>query len=134
MGTGHSCMAVFEIELEKFDSALQNASDKIAGLTLHYNLPGSDSIITSSFDVKNNFTYFKNADKSLRFATAVMMFGGLLKKSPLWKNYTWGNVIEMAKSSANMNDYAQSEFLSVADKAQKIYEPAKKKGKKRRTK
>ena len=70
----------------------------------------------------------RDADSSLRFATAVIMFGGLLKQSDLWKNYTWDDVIRIAKTAVNTNEYIQAEFLSLIEKAKKNYTlPAKKK-------
>ena len=57
------------------------------------------------------------------------MFGGLLKQSPLWKYYSWNDVLEIAKASANTNDYAQAEFLSLIEKAKSIYASQKKKKK-----
>lgn len=129
VGTGHSFTAVFEMEpWQDHNSNSENKS--IAQLTLHYKPQGKDTNITLPFSIENNFTLFKNADSSVRFATAVIMFGGLLKHSPLWKNYSWDDMIQIAKSSANMNDFAQAEFLSLAEKAKGIYVPVKKKKKK----
>ena len=131
VGTGHSFMAVYEIEpAQNFsDSLFQNSNDNIASLKLHYKLPGNDTIITLPFSVQNNFTFLKDADSSLRFATAVIMFGGLLKQSDLWKNYTWEDVIRIAKTAVNTNEYIQAEFLSLVEKAKKIYMPVKKRKK-----
>ena len=131
VGTGHSFMAVYEIEpVQNFDESIfQNGNDNIASLKLHYKLPGNDTIITLPFSIKNNFTFLKNADSSLRLATAVIMFGGLLKQSDLWRNYTWEDVAKIAKTAANTNEYIQAEFLSLIEKAKKIYTPVKKRKK-----
>jgi len=128
VGTGHSFTAVFEIEpAQPYDSSSSNKN--IAELLLHYKPQGKDTSCSLPFSIQNNFISFKNADSSIRFATAVIMFGGLLKQSPLWKNYSWDDVIEIAKASANTNDYAQAEFLSLAEKAKSIYVSQKKKRK-----
>jgi Ca-activated chloride channel family protein len=131
VGTGHSFMAAYEIEPAQniSYSAFQSSNHTIASLKLHYKLPGNDSIITHPFSVQNNFTVFKDADSSLRFAAAVIMFGGLLKKSDLWKNYTWDDIIRIAKTAVNTNEYIQAEFLSLIEKAKRIYAPAKKRKK-----
>lgn len=130
-GTGHSMMTVYEIETTELnnDSLLRSAHYDIGQLILHYKLPGKDSDILTYFPIENNFALLKDADSSLRFAAAVTMFGGLLKQSPLWKNYSWEDVIAMADSAANKNDYAQAEFLDLLEMAEKIYGSKKKKKK-----
>jgi Ca-activated chloride channel family protein len=132
VGTGHSFMAVYEIEpAQNFsDSISQNNNNGVASLTLHYKLPGrEDTAMALPFSIQNNFTFLKDADSSLRFATAVIMFGGLLKQSDLWKNYVWDDVISIAKAAVNKNEYIQAEFLSLIEKAKKIYMPVKKRKK-----
>jgi Ca-activated chloride channel family protein len=130
VGTGHSFMAVYEIEpAENLNDNVLNNSDNVAELTLHYKLPGNDTSIALPFSIQNNFTLLNDADSSLRFAVAVIMFGGLLKQSDLWKNYGWDDVIKIAKTAVNPNEYVQVEFLSLAEKAKKIYTPAKRRKK-----
>jgi Ca-activated chloride channel family protein len=128
VGTGHSFTAVFEIEPVQFSDS-NSVKKNIAQLTLHYKPQGKDTNITLPFSIENNFTSFINADSSVRFATAVIMFGGLLKQSPFWKNYSWDDVIQIAKTSADINDFSQTEFLSIAEKAKNIYVPVKKRKK-----
>jgi len=126
VGTGHSFTAVFEIEpAQLYDSNFFNKN--IGQLLLHYKPQGKDTGCSLPFSIQNNFVSFKNADSSIRFATAVIMFGGLLKQSPLWKNYSWDDVIQIAKTSRNTNDFAQAEFLSLIEKAKSIYISQKKK-------
>jgi Ca-activated chloride channel family protein len=127
VGTGHSLLAVFEIEPQPMRDSTPGSG--IAKLELHYKPVGKDTDITLHFDIRNNFTAFETADSSLRFATAVIMFGGLLKQSPLWKNYSWEDVIGIVRSAADIRDYAQAEFLSIAGKARDIYSPPKRKKK-----
>lgn len=129
VGTGHSFTAVFEME-PLHDHNSDSINKSIAQLTLHYKPQGKDTNITLPFSIENNFALFKNADSALRFATAVIMFGGLLKQSPLWKNYSWDDAIQIATASANTNDFAQAEFLSLLEKAKRIYVPEKKKKRK----
>lgn len=127
VGTGHSFTAVFEVEPQAADTFPHN--DNIAQLLLHYKPQGKDTSIAVPFAIQNNFTPFNSADSSIRFATAVIMFGGLLKQSALWKNYSWDDVLQIAKASADINDYAQAEFLSLLEKAKDIYTPSKKRKK-----
>ncbi|CAN5140388.1 hypothetical protein BH11BAC6_BH11BAC6_17030 [soil metagenome] len=132
IGSGHSFTAVFEIETqnEYTDSIMRNNQQvNIARLQLHYRLPENDNEVLNNYAVVNNFENFDACEKILRFKTAVLMFGGLLKQSDLGKRYTWEDVLKIARNAANADDYSQQEFLTIADKAWSLYEPGKKKKK-----
>jgi Ca-activated chloride channel family protein len=128
VGMGHSFTAVFEIVPAQYNDS-SSATKNIAQLTLHYKPPGKDANVVLPFSIPNNFRPFANADSSVRFATALVMFGGLLKQSLFWKNYSWDDLIQIAKASADINDFSQTEFLAIAEKAKNIYVPVKKKRK-----
>lgn len=133
VGSGHSLTAVFEIEPGTLinDSVMSSAPGvDIAQLQLHYIIPETHETSLVNFSVPNNFQYFKDCDNSLRFATSVLMFGGLLKQSDFWQDLSWDDVLKIARTSANPDDYSQTEFLKLAEKAKVIYEPLKKKKKK----
>lgn len=133
-GTGHSFVVVFEIEPEAgfINGTLPGATDTtIAQFTLHYRLTGSNADLTQAFTAVGNYTALNAAGSRLRFATSLIMFGGLLKQSALWKNYGWADVINLAKSSVHANEYAETEFLSLAEKAKKMYAPSKKRKRKK---
>ena len=110
---------------------LNNLDVSIAQLQLHYKIPQSGEQMGANFPVPNNFENFKSCDSSLRFATAVIMFGGLLKQSELWQNFTWDDILKTAHASAAENDYSQKEFLTLVEKAKLVYEPYKKKKRKK---
>jgi len=136
VGSGHNFMAVFEIEPSGIfnDSLMRNEPDlNIAQLKLHYKLPENGDDMSLTFPVQNNYLKFTETDSSLRFATAVTMFGGLLKQSELWNNYNWDDILKIARPAVNMNDYAQKEFLTLVEKAKIVYEPYNKKKKKKRS-
>lgn len=133
VGSGHSLTAVFEIEPADilYDSVMRNNPDvNIAQLQLHYKIPQSGEQVGVNFPVPNNFENFRSCDSSLRFATAVIMFGGLLKQSELWQNFTWDDILKTGNTSAAENDYSQIEFLALVEKAKLLYEPYKKKKRK----
>lgn len=133
VGSGHSLMAVFEIEPGDLinDSIMRNNHEvNIAQLQLHYKVPEANNDVTVNFPVPNNFREFKDCDSSLRFAAAVIMFGGLLKQSELWQNYTWDDVLKTGRNAAAFNNYTQTEFLALTEKAKNIYGAARKKKKK----
>ncbi len=134
VGTGHLFTAVFEIDPAGYfnDSAAANSTAvDIAELNLHYKIPLADAEISVPFSVQNNYLSFENADSALRFATALIMFGGILKQSDLWQNYTWDDIIKIAKASAKSSSYTEKEFLSLLEQAKKMYAVSKKKKKKK---
>jgi len=130
VGSGHSLTAVFEIEpgnLISDNIMVSTPEVNIAQLQLHYKIPETQEPVSVNFPVPNNFIDFKNCDSTTRFATAVIMFGGLLKRSELWQNVIWDDVLRIAGASAAIDDYSQNEFLKLAEKAKIIYKPYKKK-------
>jgi len=132
IGNGHSLMAVFEIEPTQKNMdviADKIKGDKIATLKLQYRLPGQDGEKRQEFIAENDFKELSLADSSARVATAVVMFGELLRQSDFVKNYTWNDVGLVCKDAINPQDYSQAEFLTLLEKAKKIYAVARKKRK-----
>ena len=127
VGSGHTVMAIFEIENQN-DSA--GTDSWFAKANLSYKFPGSDEIQAQQFTIQDNLVSLDKADSSLRFAAAVMMFGELLKESEMVKNYNWDDVMRLAFSVTGDNDYSANEFMSLVEKAKKIYHPVRKRRKK----
>lgn len=136
IGTGHAFRAVFEIETTGYfnDTIAANSSNyDIADLLLHYHSPVSNADNLLPFTAINNYRPFTMLDSSYKLASAVIMFGGLLKQSDLWQHYNWSDVFRIAKSAANPNNYAEAEFLNLLEAANKLYIiPKKRKQKKER--
>ena len=127
VGSGQSLMAIFEISLNNHVPFEKTANQfSLASLQLSYKNPGSNEIINEKYDAIYNL---QTADSCLRFATSVVMFGGLLKQSEVSKAYTWDEVYSLATSSANPKDLLQKEFVDLIGKAKKIFaKSGKKKG------
>ena len=124
VGSGHSMMAIFEI------TPLQNINDttkQIATATLQYKLPKSDMVTYQKMYMHNHVQDIYTADSSLRFAASIAMYGSLLKQSKYSKQFTFKDVYNLALTAAKPNDYAHQEFLQLIQKANKIYNPKKKK-------
>jgi Ca-activated chloride channel homolog len=133
VGSGHSLTAVFEITpTDKNlafvkDSVLTN--DAIASLRLRYKLPGTKDEQLENFEAAYNYQNIQKADSCLRFASAIVMFGELLKQSDFAKEYSWPDLEKTTLSSADMNNPSQKEFFELVEKAAKIYVPPKPKHK-----
>ncbi len=128
VGTGHSLMAVFEIEPAQKDSlAGTDGRDIIADITLRYTQPGQTTPHSQNFLVANNYVPMVQADANVKFATSVVMFGEFLRKSGYAANYTLNDISIIANSALDRNDYSQIEFIDMVERAKKIYASGKKK-------
>ncbi len=122
IGSGHSTLIVFALHKKN------NIVDSVIGkFSLKYKLPGTGEEFIFQKQLTDQFTDFKILNKQYQFASAVIMFAGLLKQTDYWSDYTWDDVISLTKKSINKNDYLQAEFLKLTQKAKKIYEVSKKK-------
>lgn len=125
LGPGHSLTAVFEIEPS--DTTLKN--DVFANLEMHYKTEkSSDTVI--NWQSMAGYTPFNKAHSNIKLATAIIMFGELLKKSDLVTGYTWDHLIEFTRLQINPEKYLERELLQLIEKAKKIYNPPIKSGKK----
>ncbi|MGF2411486.1 vWA domain-containing protein [Ferruginibacter sp.] len=133
LGSGSSVLAIFEIVPEDQRLFSGDTLDKngVAKLAMHYSLCSDTAHRNMEFICSAALTPFKEIDKELQFATAVTMFGLKVKQSKYMKDADWLDIEAIATSSYNTNDFLQTEFLQIIDKAQKIYKG--KKGKKKKS-
>lgn len=135
VGSAHSMMAVFEIVPHISNKTLSNNDTLIAGrygtIKLHYKLPSEKKErILQQFSIPVNYVPFEQTESNIRFATALTMFGELLKQSRFAKNYGWEEVHTIAQQACTKKPpVLQAEFISLVEKARKIYSPSKKKKK-----
>ncbi len=127
VGSGHSLMAIFEIKPIPHDSLLKNKV--LASVSLQYKIPGLDSTRTQTFTAWYQPEDINTTDTAYRFAASVAMFGSILKHSPFVKNYVPEDVLLLAKTAVNKHEPTEMEFLSLIEKAIKLYQPAKRKKK-----
>ena len=127
IGSGHSMMAIFEIEPNKKDSLFRN--QPFAYFLLHYKLPGANNTIKQNFTALYEPKHLAEADSGYRFAASVAMFGSVLKQSKYINHYLLEDVLSFAKTAVNQDDSQQKEFLVLIEKAIKVYKPVKRKKK-----
>jgi len=134
VGSGHSMIALLEIvptsklaAALQFSDNLQAIKKNIAEVTVNYRLPGDTLKLWTGYGVKYNYTPFNELPQSYRFASTVTMFGSLLKESPFAKQVTWNETIIAANESYDKMDPVQKEFITIIEKAKKIYTKRKKK-------
>ena len=126
LGSGHDLMAVFEVEPAK-DALV--SSDNYATLNLQYQPPKSKQVLKQAFSIPNATRDLMTVDSAYRFATAVALYGSILRGSPYIKDANFESVLQLAQTSALAGNIAQKEFIDVVDKSDTIFNPGKKKKK-----
>lgn len=130
IGSGYSTLIAFEItpaQNVKWVSE-NNFRNAPVNFNLRYRLPSDTSGVLHLTETPEiYFTPFKDLPEFYKFASAVVMFGSLLRKSKFVKDVSWNDVLEIADASAASDNYSQKEFVSLVQKAKKIYSKKRKK-------
>jgi Ca-activated chloride channel homolog len=130
VGSGHTLMALFEITPtlanEHISQDFAN-NEKLASIRFNFKIPHDAAKKQTVYAVPFQITPFDELPACHRFATSVVMFGSLLKNSKYTKAINWNDAIIMANESLSPGDFTQKEFLTLVEKAKKIYGRGKKK-------
>jgi Ca-activated chloride channel family protein len=126
IGSGHSLMALIEIDPVEQETDITNRNTVFAKLRMHYQLPGEDKNRVEEYFVHFDFKPFAEIPNYYRFSASVALFGGMLKKSIYTGKTTWDELSLMAKSSYDPKDVSQNEYIQLIEKAKKIYHKEKK--------
>ncbi len=126
VGSGHSMIAIFEVTPK---NTTVDSNVVFAKAVLQYKIPNTDVTKVQRFDVHYKIEDIYKADPSIRFAASVAMFGSLLKLSKYATGYSFTDVLNLAQTAVNTADYSQTEFLTLVQKANRLYNPTKKKKK-----
>jgi Ca-activated chloride channel family protein len=129
IGSGHSLMAIVEIEPTELETELTIRSAPFGKLWMHYQLPGQEEKKQEEFAIPYYFMPFEDLPDYYRFSASVALFGDLLKKSVYTQKTSWDELALIAKSSFDPKDVSQNEYLLLIDKAKRIYHKDKKKKK-----
>lgn len=132
IGSGYSALIAFEIVPTILGQKISGTYDYVqpVSFSLQYKLP-VETIKTYQFTEtpKIQFTPFEVVDKSYRFASSVIMFGSLLRKSKFVKDVSWNDVQHIASTCVQQDNFSQKEFINLVQQAKIIYGKKKKKGK-----
>lgn len=132
IGSGNSTLAVFELipTQQNLLTRNTNLTDDIATMSLRYSLCNDTSHTSRDYKVSNNFVPAALIDRDLKFVTAVTMFALKLKQSQyISGSIDWPFIKSVALEATDRSNYLQNEFLTLLDKAEKIYGAKKKKKK-----
>lgn len=129
IGSGHSAVAVFEIEPTAGQSHQSPGT-----VTINYCHTGTKEPLKLQYRCPNNFQPIGSLDYYYRLAAGVCMFGGLLNGSAYYKGKSWDDVISLVKIPADMTAPSPlyTEFSEMLQKGKKIYTPSRKSRKRSR--
>jgi Uncharacterized protein containing a von Willebrand factor type A (vWA) domain len=116
VGSGHSIMALFEI-----NPVNTTEKGELGKVTVYYKVPNDTLEHITEYACTNDTTPFYQLPSCYRFASSVAMFAALLKNSKYARHYTFNDVMRLALDSRNPDDAIQQEFVSMIEKARKIY-------------
>jgi Ca-activated chloride channel homolog len=125
VGSGYSMMVLFEYTPE-IGFPEEPSYDELAKVSIHYRLPSDSLQRFTAYSCVDNYTPFNELKPCYRFATSVALFASLLKESRYTRKTSWTDAIILANESYDHQDIVQEEFITMIEKAKKIY------GKKRR--
>ena len=127
IGSGSTVMAIFEIvpTEQNLKLSVLKSPIEIASMSLNYS-QNQDSVIKKiNFNAISILTPIDQINKELKFAAAVTMFALKLKNSKYYNDQPWSYIKNIAKSSADQSNYLQQQFLTLLDKASKLYNKRK---------
>jgi len=129
VGSGHSLIAMFEImpQLESINTFYEK--DGLANVKIQYRKPNDSLLRTTSYKCSTQYSEFNDLSSCYRFATSVALFGSLVKNSKYTRRVNFSDAYELASQSYNANDAIQKEFITLIEKAKKIYSKGKKRKK-----
>jgi Ca-activated chloride channel family protein len=128
VGSGHATIALFEISLAyETGRSVFYEKDGLAKVTVNYRLPGDSVKLTAAYTCPYITTEFNDMPACYRFASSVAMFSAILKESKYVKRINWNDVLRIADASLNTSDAAQKEFITIVEKARKVYGRSRKK-------
>lgn len=130
IGSGYSSLIAFEIIPTQSlkDISENHLKSTPVSFNLRYrNTPDTAHIFHLEETPSVKFTPFDTLTNSYHFATAVVMFGSLLRKSKFVKDVSWNEILEIANKSAAKDNYSQQEFITLVQKAKIIYGKKRKK-------
>ncbi|WP_143774040.1 vWA domain-containing protein [Niastella vici] len=127
VGSGHSVIALFE--LDPAFAGGPGTNGNLANISIRYKLPNDTLQRYTTYRCPYTVTPFNMLPATYRFASSVAMFAGLLKDSKYARNYSFSDVIKLATESEDAHDAIQQEFITIIEKAKKIYGKERKKKK-----
>lgn len=123
IGSTYSIMLAFEITPQASAGDIKQPVQ----FALHYLNAGQrnkEEVLESRPSLP--ITAFDSLIKEYQFASAVIMFGSLIKESRYAKHMSWEKILAIANQSADLTNPAQQEFLTLIAQAKELYSKKRK--------
>jgi Ca-activated chloride channel family protein len=128
VGSAYSIVVAFEVVPTSPENVfVPGKAVRPVNFSLEYKLPGNRQQHWLKENPEVSFTPFAQLTKCYQFASAVLMFGSLLRNSKFVKNNSWNEILSMAAAAAETGNYSQKEFISLVEQAKSIYSKKRKK-------
>ncbi|MCX6293524.1 MAG: DUF3520 domain-containing protein, partial [Sphingobacteriales bacterium] len=123
IGSGSNVLAIFEIVPTDSSIKISNKTSNqyLAEMELRYSLNSNHTNHSLHYIANPNFVPFDSIDHSLRFATALTMFSLKLKQSKFFPYKSWSSIKKLAQNAVDPTNRLQIEFITLIEKASKIY-------------
>lgn len=131
MGSGHTVTAVFEITPT---TDITSLNSPLAEGELNYIPSGSNIKTHELIPFYTSYYPIESIESNYRFATAVTWLGLLMRQSQYINLKSWNELITFLIPFTNEQDYLRNEFIQLVLKAKNIYQPDKKKKRKKKSK
>lgn len=129
LGSGHSLIALFEITPQPEHTNTFYEKDGLAKVKIQFKKPKDSLLSVTTYKCPFELSTFDELPSCSRFAASVALFGSLVKNSKYTRRVNFTDAWLLANQSYNANDAVQKEFLTLIDKAKKIYSRGKKRRK-----
>jgi Ca-activated chloride channel family protein len=128
IGSAYSTLIAFELVPTEAGASTNASPVSPARFDLQYKIPNENRLLRLTETPSIVFTPFDQLPSCYRFASSVLMFGSLLRKSKFVRDISWNNVLQIASTSADNDNYSQKEFVTLVQQARTIYGKKKRKG------
>lgn len=124
IGSAFSMMVAFElVPVEGYQKSLTDP----VNFLLRFQNSANHTACEMSDQPQLFYTPFAQVANAYKFASAVIMFGSLLRGSAFVKDITWADITNLAKPIIDPANFSQTEFLSLVEMAKKLYGKKRKK-------
>lgn len=122
LGSGHHTIALFEIIPSK-----KYLPSTIAKIAVEFEPNFSKEKETVNFNLENRYINLIELDSAYKRSIAIAAFAGVLRKSSFMKGFQLDQVFSFAETACDPANKLQNELLQLIQKADKIYNPIKRK-------
>jgi Ca-activated chloride channel family protein len=125
IGSAYSVLVAFEI-VPVNNELTKTTSIQPVTFSLKYKLPASSKELEETLKPSLQLTELSKLGKCHQLATALIMFGTLLRESRVVKTINWNDLTTLATLVADIQVPSEREFLNLIQQAKVIYSKRKK--------